>query len=257
MKRLLLKTPLAKPLKDVQASFQKMKLARYPHDRILDRKTVYCISPYKTGTTFLSSGFSKNISAHEPLQHVTMLNLERNFDDFFIQRLNYLNLKLECSGFLSAYVNSLAENHITKELQYICILREPGKWITSVLNYWETLDFLNFDFINELFWKKKVNVDLIDFKLKSDVEQATIITNLADYYLTFTEDTFKLKNIKHVHLYDLEEFAVNEFSLSIDEVFSKTNVFKRENKKKKEPYGNDIADSKYQDLLLAKGIKLK
>lgn len=252
MKKIILKTPLAKPFKETEAFLQKKRVYSYSNTKIIGNKTTYCISPYKTGTTFLSSGFDSNIAAHEPLQYASLSEFDTNFDDFFIRRLNYLNLKLECSGFMSAYLEKLLTHKIAQNLNYICIVREPSKWVNSVINYWETLDYLSFDYINHLFWKDKVSVDLIDFLKKGEFEKKKIIQNLIDFYLNFTKETFKFKNIKHVQIYDLENYAEKTLSSSLNEKFIKSNVFKRENTKKKK-FANENADEEYKRIIINKG----
>jgi len=254
MKKILLKTPFARPLKKAEALFQKSKIFNYSNNEIVNNKTTYCISPYKTGTTFLSSGFDSKISDHEPMHYLSLCELENNFNNFFIKKLNFLDLKLECSGVLSAYIDELNSNEIAKNLDYICILREPSKWVSSVLNYWQKLDYLAFDYINDLFWKDKVGVNLIDFNSNTEKEKIIIINNLIEFYLNFTQDTFKIKNIRHVQINNLEDYAKNELSVKLGENFNLSKVFKRENKKKK-IYNNINADEKYKQILLKEGIK--
>ena len=142
------------------------------------------------------------------------------------------------------------QNFQSSNLNYISIIREPSKWVTSLLNYWETLDFLNFDFINELFWKKKVGVNLINFNNRSESEKIKIKNTLIEFYLNFTEDSFKLKNIRHVQIYDLENFMENELSNEINEKIIRYNLNKRENVKKKKKYLDEKADQKYKQILL-------
>jgi len=69
--------------------------------------------------TYLASCFIPEISQHETLHHVTLKYQDKIFDGFFAKRMNHLNLKLECSGFLNAYVQELSENAIAKDLEYI------------------------------------------------------------------------------------------------------------------------------------------
>lgn len=167
IKRYILKTPFGKFAKNIEARILYAKMVFVKDSEIINHKTVYCISPYKTGTTYLASCFNLDMSKHEPIKHMSLKNLEKDFDSFFIKRLNHLNLKLECSGFWSAYINELAHNKIAKDLDYICILRAPSSWVASVINYWHDPERLKlrFQFGNELFWKKKVGVDLLEFQI--------------------------------------------------------------------------------------------
>ena len=60
--------------------------------------TAYCISPYKTGTTFVNGLFERYCnSAHEPLQYTTLKNIDNEL--FLKNRSKFLKLDLECSGF--------------------------------------------------------------------------------------------------------------------------------------------------------------
>ena len=109
----LLRTPIAKSLKNIQARLLYARLP--PLKSKIERKTVYSISPYKTGTTYLASCFSEEVVKHEPLHHLSLKMLDENFDSFFVRRMKHLNLKLECSGFMSAYLNKLVKNEIAKD----------------------------------------------------------------------------------------------------------------------------------------------
>lgn len=254
MKKYLLQTPLASPLKKIEAKLQKSALLKHQSHMISSFKTVYCISPYKTGTTFLATNFQKKVSAHEPCQYLSLIEFENDFDVFFIKRLNFLNLKLECSGFLSAYVEELVAHDLTKNLNYISIIRDPSSWITSVVNYWSRLKHLNFDYIDQLFWQKKVGVSFVRFTEKSDREKRYIIDRAIDFYLTFTQNTFRFANITHVEIQSLEEYANEELAPSINASVVAGRAFKRQNKKKAFSYSNPEIDYRYRQILSKGGV---
>lgn len=253
IKKSLLSTPLAKTLKYSEALLHYANLLKFPSTYIKDNKTVYCISPYKTGTTFLSSLYPKNISRHEPYQFLTLKLFENNFDLYFTKRLNALNLKLECSGYFSAYINELVKNEQTKTLNYVCILRTPSSWIESVLNYWYKLKYLRFDYINSLFWEKMTGADLIKYFITSKSDKEKITKSLGDFYLSYIEKSFQLKYVTYLPLHDLEKHVWKVDEL-IDEGHSFKNTFKRENTTKLIHYYNQQLDNKYFDLI--KNIKL-
>src|SRR5690554_4116633 len=69
--------------------------------------TIYVVSPYKTGTTYLDSLWSDKISRHEPFHFYSLQCLSENFDEKFKKRSNVLKLRLECSGFLSLFITQL------------------------------------------------------------------------------------------------------------------------------------------------------
>lgn len=180
-------SPFAKIAKRVEGYYQ-LRGVNKVNDKILDNMTIYTISPYKTGTTYLSSCFDQTVSKHEPMQYLSLLQLEWYFDHFFVSRLNTLNLKLECSGFWSGYIDELVTHEVAKDLFYICILRDSSSWATSVINYWcrSTYVLQRFDFINELFWKPKTGVDVRKVLSSNDSERDEMINKLLGFYLDFT-----------------------------------------------------------------------
>ncbi|WP_350291621.1 hypothetical protein [uncultured Croceitalea sp.] len=254
VKKFLLRTAFAKILKNIQAIISYARIL-YIKDGI-ERKTVYCISPYKTGTTYLASCFSPEISQHEPLHHLSLKMLEKKFNHFFPKRMKHLNLKLECSGFWSAYINQLAQNQIAKDLEYIWILRSPSSWVTSVINNWHQPNLLEykFQFIIELFWEKKVGVNLHDFEIGSDtLKNQEIIDKLIQFYFDVTKNTSLLKNLTYIKLKELDKNLAHVESL-IHETSTIENRWKREAKRKPFIYKDQSIDAKYE-LLVAKLIE--
>ncbi|WP_178988456.1 hypothetical protein [Winogradskyella schleiferi] len=249
IKNYLLGTPLAVLLREIQATVVKYKIINSDKE-LKNNNTVYCISPYKTGTTYLASCFNSTISQHEPIHYFSLKHLDQDFDSLFGKRLNYLNLKLECSGFWSVYLDELANHEIAKDLQYICVLRLPSKWINSVINYWydPELEF-SFDMVNELFWKPKVGVDLRSFDFGIETEHnEQIIERLIEYYFDFTRKTALLKNIKYIRLKHLDQNLSSVGSL-IKESYNKNNSWQRKAKRKIFVYNNDLIDKEYNALV--------
>ncbi|WP_299117120.1 hypothetical protein [uncultured Winogradskyella sp.] len=245
----LLKSRLGRLIRDIEGRLVLLKM-RSPNSKHANRKTVYCISPYKTGTTYLSSSFNPEISQHEPIHYASYKALDKDFDKYFTKRLNYLDLKLECSGSWSAYIDELVNNETAKDLEYICVLRSPSSWITSVINYWNKANMLkfHFDIPLEFFWKDKVGVDLRAFDFNVDSEKnKEIIDKLIAFYFEFTEKTKLLKNITYIHLKDIcQNMPVVE--ALIDEKAAIKGSWKRENKKKLFVYKNDAVDEAYNKL---------
>jgi hypothetical protein len=248
LKQFIYKTPFIKLAKNIEAGLQYVHYLNQS-DQLKGVKTVYCISPYKTGTTFLSSSFDESVARHEPDHYLTLKKLDTNFDKFFIKRMNKLNLKLECSGFWSGYIDQLANHKIASELDYICILREPSSWISSCINFWTrpyTLG-MNFELENELFWKPKVGIDIRDYGLNDKTNQE-IIDKLINFYFDFTNRTQKLKNIHYIKLKELE----NNISIVGDLIGEKPNIAKRWMRKAKDKrfvYKNEELDRKYNQLI--------
>ncbi|WP_370002096.1 hypothetical protein [Winogradskyella sp.] len=245
----LIKTPLAKPIRDIEGRLILSKIK--PKDsKVANRKTVYCISPYKTGTTYLASCFNKDIAQHEPIHYASYKSLDSNFDEYFVKRLNYLNLKLECSGSWSAYIDELSNHKIAKDLEYICVFRAPSSWVTSVINFWNKPSMLefSFDIPLEYFWKQKVGVNLRDFEFSVHSEKnQEIIYKLIEYYLDFTAKTAQLKNMTYIRLKELKSSLPLVESL-IEERAKVENSWQRANKKKPFVYKNDLLDKEYKRL---------
>lgn len=205
--KFIVRTPLHKTAIELKAK-KIVKGFSKENNKILNNRTVYSISPYKTGTTFLAGCFDYNLSAHEPIHFASVKTMAEDFDGFFVRRLNTLDLKLESSGFWSAYIDELSNHHIAKELTYICILRKPSSWVTSVINHWFQIKKYrqNYFWTNELFWKKIVGVDLSNFFDYNDKEQEEIVSKMLAFYMSFTEKTSKLKNVHYVWIRDLQDF---------------------------------------------------
>jgi len=252
LKYYLIKTSLGKYLRFIQYMLVNIRLNIYgSSEYVKSKKTVYCISPYKTGTTYLSSLFSMKISRHEPIHYTSWKLLNRNFNKYFIKRMNYLNVKLECSGHWSAFIDDLINDEVAKDLEYICILRSPSSWITSVINYWSVPPLVNFKFgiASEFFWKNTVGIDLKSFSFESDtLENQLIIDELIYFYFDFTNKTRLLNNVTYIKLKEIDENLPVVESL-INEKADISNGFKKTNKKKKLfEYKNEKIDQEYKQL---------
>lgn len=244
----LMNSVFAKSIKDIEAFTQRCSILTKTQKSIVDHKTIYCISPYKTGTTFLSASFSKEISQHEPMQYLSLQQLDKNFNTFLIKRLNTLNLKLECSGFFSAYMDELASHPLAKDFEYIVVARSPSAWVNSVVNYWSKLEYLKNDYINTYFWRGKVGVDLFDFKNKTETEKQEIVDQLIDFYFEFTNNTKKLNNVTYIYLRDLEGY-INVLAEKIGETPEIKHRRKNKNDSKFYLYKNEQLDEKYHTLI--------
>lgn len=249
LKKFLLKTPLSKTLKDIEAYTHQLKVERANDKSIQHNATVYCVSPYKTGTTFLASCYGQDVAQHEPMQYYTLKKFDTgSFDAIFIKRLNALDLKLECSGFLSGYIEQLANNELTKDLTYICLLRTPTQWVNSVVNYWYKLRYLKNDYINELFWKKIVGVDLIGFHELDEKARLQVAETLVAFYLKYLEQTRMLPNIHYIPLPEIEQ-ALPKIDELLNEKATLKETFKRENTDKFFTYENEQANERYRTLI--------
>lgn len=249
IKRFLVRSPLHKPALELKALRISNRWVK-ENAKILDHRTVYCISPYKTATTFLASCFDRTISKHEPLHHTSVRKLNQDFNRFFVRRLNSLNLKLECSGFLSAYVEELAQNEVAKDLTYVCVLRKPSSWVTSVVNHHQIVKGYGQHYFwgNELFWKKHAGVDLANFFNYDESEKLELIEKLIAFYFSFTRKTEKLQHVKYVWIKDLQGFLPSLGQL-IGEEPKLEDSKKNKAQLRKYVYENNEVDAAYEKLI--------
>jgi hypothetical protein len=127
-KSVLVRTPLYNPLLAIQSDWQARQIRRTD---IRDVRTNYCISPHKTGTTFISQIFDQSVTAHEPLRVSTVRNLSNH--DFLRRRKSYLDLRIEASGFLASIAREYGE--LFPKDNMVFMIRDPSNWIGSVLDY--------------------------------------------------------------------------------------------------------------------------
>lgn len=255
IKTLVTRTPLIKIVHVIQLTLLKRRLDRLD-TQALKLKPVIGISPYKTGTTYVESCYDNSISSNDALHHYSLKYSLENFDDLFVQRFNYLNLKLDCTGFWCAYIKELSEHHIAKELNYIFVIRKPSDWIKSTINYFNfSQKHLYFNFINEYFWKQLLNIDVINFYNFDHSKQAQVIEQLIIFYYRVLKDSTLLKNVHYVRLSNIDSIFPVLDSL-IDETANLNNAFKRETAKEHKTfdYDNEMADAAYEKLLEELGI---
>lgn len=252
LKKLLIRTPLYKSALELQSLIISAIWKLHTKKDVKGNKTTYVISPYKTGTTYITSSFGKKISRHEPYHYVSFKMLSSNFENYFIPRLNFFNLKVEASGFLSLFVNQLAENPITNELKYVCILRSPSSWATSLINYnHHEVDGVispNYNWTNEIIWKKHVGVNLSTFFNLNEQEKHANAEKLIDFYMQFTINTKRLKEVQYVWIQDLEDFTLNLGS-SIGEEILTEKTWRRKGKAKKYVHENEERDLEYIKII--------
>lgn len=246
----LIKTPLHKPALDINYRKILKKWSRNSNSMIEGHNTIYVFSPYKTGTTYVSSCFDKAISQHEPFHHASVKMMNNSFEKYFISRLNSLNLKLEASGFLSAHVEKLADNDIAKKLSYVCILRNPSSWATSVINHWAIVKSWKqyYFWTNEIFWKKYTGADLAKFSQFPEEEKYKQGEKLIDFYLDFTRKTKLLENVTYVWLSDLNRF-IEDLGPKICEEVKLDNSDRNIGMSKKYIHNNLKRDEEYLDIV--------
>jgi len=249
VKELIGMSPLHKLSIDIKARWDLSKFSDV-NDQIMGYSTTYCISPYKTGTRYLTGCYRNEVSAHEPMHFLSLRELDKNFDEFFIKRLNTLNLKLECSGFFSAYIDEIAANPLAKDLNYIIILRSPSSWITSAVNYWDYLGKtgLQYRYPNLLFWMNKVGVNLELLLSASEKDKIKGLEKLADFYMNFTQKTQQLNNVHYVKIDEIDSFLP-----VLDKLIKETSHPEESQthiRRKTFHYKNEELDGEYNKLVL-------
>ncbi|WLD24703.1 hypothetical protein NU10_04770 [Flavobacterium dauae] len=199
----LVQSKLHKPIKLIGAWWNKLIIENGSNAEG-SVKTIYVISPYKTGTTYIASLWGEQYAKHEPYHMYSLKYLnKRNFTKNFQQRQNKLNIRIECSGFLSACIEKLPVS-----TQYIFILRPPISWIQSVLNHFFLLKDLGYNYIDEYYWKKELGYSLQNILLEANqVDLEIMIKDLYRIYLKYIHQCLRHPTVKFVEMKDLDDFA--------------------------------------------------
>lgn len=192
-------------------------------------KTLYCISPYKTGTTYFSGLFECK-SMHEPLMYTTINYM--NDSDFLSKPSGFLSLDLECSGFFAdklPLVRKFAPNS-----KVIFLSRHPEAWIGSVVNYFAKLDDkVSYNYVARLIFDPICNYPIENFYSLASGQQSHVAKKLVEYwikvYSSGAEDDHSLLiplDQLDERLTEVEEFTGLKAKRSGD-------IWKRENQDKK------------------------
>lgn len=141
----------------------------------------YCISPYKTGTTYISGLFARNYRAmHEPMHHTTLSYLD---DDVFLRRRSaLLDLDLESSGFFADRLQQL--RRISPSAPVLFLSRSPETWIGSVLSYFSKLDrHVSYNYVARLVFDPICRVPVEKFFSLGEKDQQAIVDGLIRYWI--------------------------------------------------------------------------
>lgn len=141
--------------------------------------TVYCISPYKTGTTYFS-GLFESCCAHEPLMHATITNMDDL--DFLKKRAAFLRLDLECSGFFADKLSLVRE--FAPGAKVIFLSRHPEDWIGSVVNYFSKIDQqLSYNYVARLIFDPICDHPVEMFYSLDEPKRQHIVEKLLEYWI--------------------------------------------------------------------------
>ena len=240
LKRHLLKTPLYPYLLKLRSFYEYKSISSADLSGKELKKTAYCISPYKTGTTYVSELFRKSCKvAHEPLSYTTLIHIED--ENFLRKRAEFLNLDLECSGFFANRLKVLRK--FAPDSPVLFLSRSPESWIGSVVNYFEQLgERVSYNYVSRLVFDSICGEKIEDFYVLSSEKQSRVVSNLLKYWIEVYSDA---KNDKNVLIVPLESVDGNlekiEYFFGYKAV-SGGDVWKRKNKKKKPFFLDDYID---------------
>jgi len=167
----------------------------------------YCISPYKTGTTFVSGVFSKVcISKHEPFQHLSLLLRHSRF--FMELRSNKLGCDLEASGFLADSLSTIRS--FSPDTPVLFIFRDFESWVKSLIVHQKYLsEWQGYPYTSRLFIDKISGIKIETFFNIHEEKQLQVITNL----FTFWERVYSDALLDDYSLI----IPLNDFEARIDE----------------------------------------
>lgn len=255
LKIFVTKTPIIKIVHAIQLNKLK-KLINKENTSVLRMRPVIGISPYKTGTTYIESCYDDSIASNSAMQHYTLRYGHKDFEAFFVQRFNFLKLKLDCTGFWCSYIKELSEHNVAKDLDYVFVIRKPSDWIKSTINYYSYENKnIYFNFINEYFWKRRIGVDIINFYKFDASEKEVLIKKLLTFYFDVTKNSKLLKNVHYVRLTNIDSIFPIIDNL-IAEKADLNKAFKRRtpSQHRKFTYKNNDVDTEYEKLLQELGI---
>ena len=172
-------TPLHKPLLNLQGHLEYRTIMKTPIRE--DVRTGYCISPFKTGTTFVSKVFDWKISKHEPLMFVTLKHI--NNDEFLQRRKSFLDIRVESSGFLSMIAERFVQ--LNSHEPVLFMIRNPSDWIGSMIDYAPVIQSrTRYHYAEELFWQRVGGlVTPREFHDSSPDDQAKTVENLLRFWI--------------------------------------------------------------------------
>jgi len=163
----------------------------------------YCISPYKTASTYVAGLYSQtSSSAHEPLQHATLLF--RHNISFFKSRSAYLSLDLECSGFLSNSLGSIRQ--ISPDAPVLFIFRKFDSWVKSLIDHQTYLSqWQGYPYTSRLLVDRIIGFRTENFFHQTEAVQIKAINNLFDYWYNTYNSALLDRNSLVVPIEDIDK----------------------------------------------------
>lgn len=251
VKSLLARSPFYVYLLRIRTFFQVFSIKVFSHSTPVS--TVYCISPYKSGTTYFSGLFDCK-SQHEPLMHATINHMDDM--DFLRKRASRLNLDLECSGFFAGKIHVLREFAPNSKVIYLS--RHPELWIGSVVNYFSALDRkVSYNYVARLIFDPICGYPVESFYSLDNAKQSHLVERLLVYWIAVYSEAIQDSLSLVVPLDRIDEKLPDIEMFSGLKVKSLHGVWKRENKDKKYFKLSDYVDlSVYRDEILRLGYEV-
>lgn len=219
------------------------------------RETAYCVSPYKSGTTYFSGLFSKVCrSEHEPMMHATLLNF--NNSRFLKRRARNLKLDLECSGFFAGRLSTL--RRFAPHAKVIFLTRHPEEWIGSVVNYFSDLsDRVTYNYVARLIFDPICIWHVDQFYNLTFSQQRDVVRRLLLFWIDVYTEALQDKQSMVVPLEEVDTrlAEISDF-LGLPRGHA-AGVWKRENRSKRDFSLADYIDlSQYVDKVKLIGYEL-
>jgi len=144
------------------------------------RTKSYCISPYKTATTYVAGAMSGNYKAeHEPFQHLTLKNIQNI--NFLKARSEYLSLDIECSGFFAGKLDLIRS--YDSNARILMVYRPFEKWVKSFINHAKYLSGRMHDvYMHRMVFDSILEARVEDFHDLDKSEKLRIMERLFVYY---------------------------------------------------------------------------
>lgn len=199
-KPVLTKTPLHGPLLKLQSAINyRQIMATEPNP---DLRTGFCISPYKTGTTFVANIFDPAYARHEPIPYPTMR--WSHDENFMHRRKAFLNLKCESFGYHSLHAERFAKMFPNDNMVFM--IREPSDWMRSMFDYFSTKEpWVHFNYGALYYWPKILRGKTLQFYSLEDEQRHILVEDLMRFWVKTYRTAESLPNGHIIRLSEAED----------------------------------------------------
>jgi hypothetical protein len=198
-KKFLARTPLHRPLLELNSARRYRQVMRTP---IRDVRTAYCISPYKTGASFIANMFDPSVSAHEPLYHLTLKHMHN--PDFLQRRKAFLDLRVEAFGHFAIMAKEFSV--LFPDVDLLFTIRDPSDWLGSCLDHAAVMQQrIHYHFGGKLFWRKVTRYASNDFYRLGDEAQCEYVTDMLNFWVRTYRTARTLPKAHIIRLHEVEE----------------------------------------------------